>query len=81
MKEWISVMDGLPTRKNDEFYGRAYSLPVIVANKHTKQVFDMVVVFNYDDNGWCYNTLPDGPNASDYEVCCVTHYQYLPEIN
>lgn len=78
--KWILFNDGPPIKSNCEFYGDRFSVPVIGANKVTGQVFDQLIVYDYNGYGWSYHGLPDGPDCHNYETPHITHYMYLPEI-
>lgn len=78
---WFEIEGcGLPAKADSDFYGGRYSVPVLVANETTEQVFDQLVVYDFDNNGWCYHGLPNGSTPDDYEMIHVTHYGYVPEF-
>ncbi len=78
---WLDIEKvGLPDHGNYPFYADRYSVPVLVANKMTGQVFEQTVVYSFEGNGWCTYGLPDGPDPSDYECPVFTHFAYLPKI-
>lgn len=59
------------------------SVPVLVGNAVTGQVFEEVVRFQYLARlrGWVYSSLVDGPNPENYEVCHVTHWMALSTLS
>ena len=78
---WFSFLhDGAPSRADNEFYGDRFSVPVIGANQDSEQTFDHVLVYDYQEKGWCYCGLPEGAHPSHYDIFTITHYGYLPQI-
>lgn len=73
-----NIEDNLPPRADDEFYGHRYSVPVLIANSVTGQIFDRIVRFDYRGHGWVFDGLPDGPDPENYEVIHVTHWASFP---
>jgi len=68
-----------PPRRNDEFYGTRYSIPVLCWNK--KHVLNnKLVCWNYDDEGWVDADLSEGPSPEDYDID-VSTWTIPPDLN
>ncbi len=78
MLNFFDIREHFPPHDNDEYYGQRYSIPVLVANAITGQIFNEIVRYDFRMNGWVYSDLSDGPDPEDYEICHVTHWAKFP---
>lgn len=77
--EWIDVKERLPPRDNVGDFGGRYSVPVLVGNITTKQIWEEIVRYDYEFKGWCPATLEY--ISYEYEICTVSHYCFLPQLS
>jgi hypothetical protein len=56
-----------PPRRNDEFYGKRYSVPVLSWNAEGIINFKLIC-WDYDNAGWVDADLSEGPAPEDYEL-------------
>lgn len=77
---WQSVKNhGYPPKYDDPYYGDRYSVQVLSGNETTGQVAFVAYVWDYQEEGWMYATMSEGPNACDYEAQHVTHWALWPK--
>lgn len=70
---------GYPPKDNDQYYGKRYSVPVMVGNETTGQVAIVAYMWDYTEEGWVEATLCNGPYPGDYEVQYVSHWAMWPK--
>lgn len=76
--KWQSFNDIKPPKENAL---ERYSMPVMVGNETTGQVAIVAYMWDYDENGWVFATLDNGPDPGDYEVQHVSHWKLWPKCN
>ena len=63
-----SPEQGLPEPADDPFYGRTYSVPVLVLMRHPKgKSWTRIACWHFGQDGWVSEGLREGPDVSDYE--------------
>lgn len=74
--KWKSIDNGYPPK--DKIF-KDFSIPVLVANKITGQVWSEIVRYSFFENGWIDANFNE-PDPCDYEILNITHWMELPKI-
>ncbi len=70
---WVKCSD-LPERAEDPYYGRRYSIPVLLHPSVASAMFR----WDYRMNGWVEATWRDGCNPDDYSDWDISPTHWLP---
>jgi len=67
-----------PPRDNNQYYGTRYSVPVLCWDENGLINLNLVC-WDFENNGWVFASLIDGPDPMDYEIDCNV-WALPPEI-
>lgn len=73
--EWLCVDEKLPAIKNDKFYGKRHSVPVIIYDQYYKP---RIVKWDFIQCGWVNANFDYGYEAEDYNYSAL-YYHLIPE--